>query len=78
MRNLGFVLIALAVMVFLYQGVTTTRREKVLGLGFAESVKTPEKNLPLFPFWAGWTLVGGTFLIAVNEKRFENRKTQTE
>jgi len=48
MRNLGFVLIALAVMVFLYQGVTTTRREKVLGLGFAESVKTPEKTSPSF------------------------------
>jgi hypothetical protein len=74
MRAFGFVLVFLAGFVFLYQGVATTLRENVWGPDVAETVKAPVKTLPVFPFWVGWALVGGTILIAVNDKPVRDRR----
>jgi uncharacterized membrane protein len=66
---IGIVLIVLAVLAFSYQGITYTKREKVLDIGPIEATREKHESIPIPPLVAGAALIGGIALIFVGNKR---------
>lgn len=65
----GIILIVLAVLAFSYQGITYTKREKVLDVGPIQATAEKRESIPLPPLLAGGALIGGIALILVGNKR---------
>ena len=66
---IGIVLIILAVIAFGFQGITYTKREKVLDIGPIEATAEKKETIPLPPVLGAVALVGGVALILVGSKR---------
>jgi uncharacterized membrane protein len=66
---LGIVLIILGVFALAYQGVTYTKREKVVDIGPIQATKDTTKTIPLPPVIGGLALIGGVVLVAVGSKQ---------
>lgn len=64
----GIVLIVLAVIAFSYQGITYTKREKVLDIGPIEATAEKQETIPLPPILGAAALIGGVALIFVGSK----------
>ena len=64
----GIVLIVLAVIAFSYQGITYTKREKVLDIGPIEATAEKKETIPLPPILGAAALIGGVALIFVGSK----------
>jgi hypothetical protein len=64
----GIVLIVLAVIAFSYQGITYTKREKVLDIGPIEATAEKKETIPLPPILGAAALVGGVALVFVGSK----------
>lgn len=65
---LGVVLIVLGVIALIYQGITYTRREKVVDIGPIHATAERQHTLPLPPILGVIALVGGIVLVAVSPK----------
>jgi hypothetical protein len=65
----GIILIVLAVLAFSYQGITYTKREKVLDIGPFQATAERRESIPIPPLLAGAALIGGVALILVGRKR---------
>ena len=65
----GIVLIVLAVIAFSYQGITYTKREKVLDSGPIEATAEKKETIPLPPILGAAALLGGLALVFVGAKR---------
>jgi hypothetical protein len=65
----GIILIVLAVLAFSYQGITYTKREKVLDIGPFQATAERRESIPIPPLLAGAALMGGVALILVGSKR---------
>jgi hypothetical protein len=66
---LGIVLIGLGIISFAYQGITYTKREKVIDLGPIQATAETQKKVPLPPVAGAILLVGGVVVIAMSRKR---------
>ena len=64
----GIVLIVLAVIAFSYQGITYTKREKVLDIGRIEATAEKKETIPLPPILGAAALIGGVALVFVGSK----------
>lgn len=64
----GIVLIVLAVIAFSYQGITYTKREKVLDIGPIEATAEKKETIPLPPILGAAALIGGVALVFVGAK----------
>ena len=64
----GIVLIVLAVIAFSYQGITYTKREKVLDIGPLQATTEKKETIPLPPVLGALALVGGVALVFVGSK----------
>ena len=64
----GILLIVLAVIAFSYQGITYTKREKVLDIGPIEATAEKKETIPLPPMLGAAALLGGVALIFVGSK----------
>jgi hypothetical protein len=64
----GIVLIVLAVIAFSYQGITYTKREKVLEIGPIEATAEKKETIPLPPILGAAALLGGVALVLVGSK----------
>jgi uncharacterized membrane protein len=65
---LGLALIVLGIFALAYQGITYTKREKVVDVGPIHATKDTTKTIPLPPILGGLALVGGIVLVAVGAK----------
>jgi hypothetical protein len=65
----GIILIVLAVIAFSYQGITYTKREKVLDIGPLQATTEKKETIPLPPVFGAVALVGGVVLVLVGSKR---------
>lgn len=65
----GIILIVLAVLAFSYQGITYTKREKVLDIGPIQATAEKRESIPIPPLLAGAAMIGGIALILVGNKR---------
>lgn len=62
---LGIVLAVLGVLALAYQGVTYTKREKILDVGPLQATADREKTIPLPPLVGGLSLAGGIALLII-------------
>ncbi|MCJ7602905.1 MAG: DUF3185 domain-containing protein [Desulfobulbaceae bacterium] len=65
---LAVILIALGIVVFAYQGISYTTREKVIDLGPIQMTAEKTRTLPLPPIVGGICLVGGIVLLVLGRK----------
>lgn len=65
----GIVLIALGIFALAYQGITYTKRERVVDVGPIHATKDTTKTIPLPPVLGGLALVGGVALLVAGAKR---------
>jgi hypothetical protein len=65
----GIVLIVLAVIAFSFQGITYTKREKVLDIGPIQATTEKKETIPLPPILGALALAGGVVLVFVGSKR---------
>ncbi len=65
----AIILIAVGVVVFGYQGITYTTREKVVDLGPIQIEADKKHTIPLLPIVGGIVLVGGVALLVGNTRR---------
>jgi hypothetical protein len=64
----GIILIVLAVLSFGYQGITYTKREKVIDLGPLQATTEKKETIPLPPIVGAIALVGGIALVFAGAK----------
>ena len=64
----GILLIVLAVVAFSYQGITYTRREKVLDIGPIQATAEKKETIPLPPLLGAAALIGGVALVFVGSR----------
>lgn len=65
---MGIVLIVLAIVGFAYQGISYTKREKVLDIGPIQATADKRETIPIPPIVAGAVLIGGIALLVVGSK----------
>lgn len=66
---IGIVLIVLGIISFAYQGITYTKREKVIDLGPIEATAERKKTIPLPPILGGLLIVGGIVLLVTGSRK---------
>ena len=69
MRVLGIILIVAGLVALAYQGITYTKREKVLEVGPITATKDTKETIPLPPIVGGAALVGGVVLLVASARR---------
>ena len=65
----GILLIVLGALVFAYQGINYTRREKVLDVGPIHATKDTQEHIPISPVLGGLALIGGIALLVSGARR---------
>ena len=63
------ILIAAGIVVFAYQGIPYTTKDKVVDLGPVQVTVEKTKSIPLPPIIGAVALVGGVVLLSVGKKR---------
>jgi hypothetical protein len=66
---LGVILIVLGALALAYQGITYTKREKVLDIGPIEASRQTEKTIPIPPLIGGLALAGGVVLVVMGTRK---------
>jgi hypothetical protein len=65
----GILLIVFGILVFVYQGVSYTKREKVLDIGPIKATRETRKTIPLPPILGGLAVAGGVAMVVMGGKR---------
>lgn len=65
----GILLILLGALALAYQGITYTRRERVIDVGPIHATKDTEKTIPLPPILGGVAILGGIALLVAGARR---------
>ena len=66
---LAIILIIVGILVFAYQGISYTSREKVIDLGPLKVTTEKTSTFPLPPIVGGIAMVGGIVLLLVGSKK---------
>lgn len=65
----GILLVVLGALALAYQGITYTRREKVVDVGPIHATKDTQEHIPLPPILGGVALLGGVGLLVAGARR---------
>jgi hypothetical protein len=68
LRIIAIALIVLGIVALAYQGITYTKREKVLEVGPITATKETKETIPLPPILGGLALVGGVVLLVASAR----------
>jgi len=69
LKTLGIILIVLGIVALIFQGITYTKREKVIDVGPIHATADEKKTIPLPPVLGGIALVGGIVLLVAAGKK---------
>ena len=61
---IGIVLVVFGVVALAYQGITYTRRERILDIGLIHATADTKKTIPISAILGGFALVGGIVIVA--------------
>lgn len=64
----GIILIVFGIFALAYQGITYTKRERVVDVGPIHATKDTRKTIPMPPIIGGIALIGGIVLVAAGSK----------
>jgi hypothetical protein len=65
----GILLVVLGALALAYQGITYTRRDRVLDVGPIHATRDTEKTIPLPPILGGVAILGGIALLVAGARR---------
>jgi hypothetical protein len=65
----GILLVALGVVVLVYQGITYTSRETIIDIGPVHATADTQKTLPLSPLLGVVAVAGGVALLVVHARK---------
>jgi len=65
----GILLVVLGALSLAYQGITYTKREKIVDIGPIHATADTQKTIPLPPILGGIALIGGVVLLVAGAKR---------
>jgi hypothetical protein len=65
----GLILIILGIIGFAYQGITYTKKEKVVDIGPIHATKDTHETIPIPPILSGLALVGGVVLMVAGSQK---------
>ncbi len=65
----GIVLVVLGVLALAYQGITYTKREKIVDIGPIEATAERKKTVPLPPILGAAAVVGGIILVVAGARK---------
>lgn len=66
---LGIILLVIGICSLAYQGISYTKREKIVDVGPIHATKDTTKTIPLPPIVGGLSLIGGIALIVMGAKK---------
>lgn len=66
---LAILLLALGIVVFAYQGISYTTREKVIDLGPVHVTAEKTRTIPLVPILGGVAIAGGLVLLVLTRRK---------
>lgn len=69
MKILGIVLIVLGIISIAYQGISYTKKEKIIDIGPIEATKEEKKTLPLPPLLGGLLVAGGIVVLVASSRK---------
>ena len=69
LKIVGIILIVLGVVALIFQGITYTKREKVIDIGPIHATADEKKTIPLPPILGGIALVGGIALLIAGGRK---------
>jgi amino acid transporter len=69
MKILGIILIVLGIISFAYQGITYTKKEKIIDIGPIEATKEEKKTIPLPPILGGLLVAGGVIVLVAGSRK---------
>jgi uncharacterized membrane protein len=69
LKTVGIILIVLGIVALIFQGITYTKREKVIDVGPIHATADEKKTIPLPPVLGGIALVGGIVLLVAAGKK---------
>lgn len=64
----GIILIVFGIFALAYQGITYTKRERVVDVGPIHATRDTRKTIPMPPIIGGIALIGGIVLVAAGSK----------
>jgi hypothetical protein len=64
----GILLVVLGALALAYQGITYTRRQKILDIGPFHATQDTQERIPLSPILGGLALVAGIALLLVGAR----------
>jgi hypothetical protein len=68
----GLVLLLLGVIGFAYQGITYSKREKVLDIGSVQATKSTHETIHIPAVWSGLALTAGVLLLVAGNRLKNN------
>ncbi len=69
MKILGIILIVLGIISFAYQGISFTKKEKIIDIGPIEATKEEKKTIPLPPILGGLLIAGGVIVLVAGSRK---------
>jgi hypothetical protein len=65
----GILLVVVGALALAYQGITYTRRERVLDVGPIHATRDTQERIPLPPILGGLALIGGVALLVAGARQ---------
>jgi len=66
---IGIILIALGIVSLAYQGISYTKREKIIDIGPIQATAEKKETIPLPPIIGALALIGGISLVVTGRSR---------
>jgi uncharacterized membrane protein HdeD (DUF308 family) len=68
-KIVGIILIVLGLAALIFQGITYTKKEKVIDIGPIQATHEEKKTVPLSPILGVAALIGGVILLASGSRK---------
>ena len=68
-KTIGIILIILGIVALIFQGISYTKKEKVIDIGPIQATHEEKKTIPLSPILGVTALIGGVILLVAGSRK---------